>query len=75
VPKDPRGGSEKLFWQSGRRKLREGRLFRTLNFETPDPQASLAVTADDQQPSGDSFLKLSVTPQAQAAAVVVTRAE
>jgi len=55
--------------------LREGRLFRTLNFETPDPQASLAITADDSQPSGDSFLKLSVTPQAQAAAVVVTRAD
>jgi len=55
--------------------LGQGRLFRTLNFETPDPQAALAITADDQQPAGNSFLKLSVTPQAQAAAVVVTRSE
>ena len=55
--------------------LNQGRLFRTLNFKTPDPQASLAVTSDDQQPAGDSFLKLSVTPQAQAAAVVVTRVD
>ncbi len=55
--------------------LNEGQLFRTLNYETPDPQASLAVTSDDQQPAGASFLKLSVTPQAQAAAVVVSRAE
>ncbi|NOY29012.1 MAG: hypothetical protein GXP28_02195 [Planctomycetes bacterium] len=55
--------------------LNQGRLFRTLNFETPDPQAALAITTDDQQPSGDSFLKLSVTPQAQAVAVVVTRGD
>jgi len=55
--------------------LNQGRLFRTLNFETPDPQASLAMTVDDQQPAGDSLLKLSVTPQAQAAAVVVSRVD
>jgi len=55
--------------------MNQGRLFRTLNFETSDPQASLAITADDQQLAGDSFLKLSVTPQAQATAVIVSQVE
>ena len=53
--------------------LRENRLYRTLNFETPDPEAALSVTQTGDVPSGESFLKLSVTPQSQAAAVVVRR--
>ncbi len=55
--------------------LHQGHLFRTLNFETPDPQAPLAVTTSGEHPAGQSFLKLSVTPQAQAAALVVVRAD
>ena len=55
--------------------LHQGRLFRTLNFEVPDPQAPLAVTRDSDHSAGSSFLKLSVTPQAQAAAVVVRQAD
>ena len=51
----------------------ENRLFRTLNFATADPDAQLPVTAQSEVPAGDSFLKLSVTPQSQAAAVVVNR--
>jgi len=51
--------------------LHEQRLFRTLNFETADPQCPLAVAAEDGIPPGNSFLKLSVTPQAQATALVV----
>jgi 3-oxoacyl-[acyl-carrier-protein] synthase II len=51
--------------------LREGRLPRTLNFETADPAATLAVTRDDKTPAGRSFLNLSVTPQGQAAVLVV----
>lgn len=53
--------------------LRENRLYRTLNFEMPDPEAALSVTKSGDVPPGDSFLKLSVTPQSQAAAVVVKR--
>jgi 3-oxoacyl-[acyl-carrier-protein] synthase II len=55
--------------------LGEGRLFRTLNYETTDPDSPLAVTRQDDQPAGDSFLKLGVTPQAQAAAIMVARCE
>ena len=51
--------------------LHEQKLFRTLNFETPDPACPLAVAAEDGLASGGSFLKLSVTPQAQATALVV----
>jgi 3-oxoacyl-[acyl-carrier-protein] synthase II len=54
--------------------LQHGRLFKTLNYEAPDPLGpALAVTTTDALPPGDSFLKLSVTPQAQAAAVVIAR--
>jgi 3-oxoacyl-(acyl-carrier-protein) synthase len=55
--------------------LGEGRLFRTLNYETSDPECALAVTRQDDQPTGNSFLKLGVTPQAQAAAIVVARCD
>ena len=51
--------------------LREGRLPRTLNYETPDPACGLAVTRDDKTPAGRSFLNLSVTPQGQAAVLCV----
>ena len=55
--------------------LGKGQLFRTLNFESPDPACPLAVTQQDDQAAGESFLKLNVTPQAQAAAVVVARCD
>ncbi len=55
--------------------LGQGRLFRTLNYETPDSESVLAVTQQDDLPAGESFLKLSVTPQAQAAAIVVARCD
>jgi 3-oxoacyl-[acyl-carrier-protein] synthase II len=51
--------------------LRESRLPRVLNFQTPDPQCPLAVVADGHTPAGRSFLNLSVTPQGQAAVLVV----
>ena len=53
--------------------LRENKLFRTLNFETSDPEAPLAVTTSGDVSPGESFLKLSVTPQSQAAAIAVRR--
>ena len=52
--------------------LHHDKLFRTLNFATPDPECPLNVTKHCC-PAGGSFLKLSITPQAQAAAVVVRR--
>jgi 3-oxoacyl-[acyl-carrier-protein] synthase II len=50
--------------------LAHGRLFRTLNYETPDPQCELHVSRGDE-PAGDSFVTVNITPQGQAAAVVV----
>lgn len=55
--------------------LGAGRLFRTLNFDSPDPDCPLAVTRQDDVPTGESFLKLSVTPQGQAAALVVAKCD
>jgi 3-oxoacyl-[acyl-carrier-protein] synthase II len=51
--------------------LREGRLPRTLNFETADPACGLAVTRDDKTNPGRTFLNLSVTPQGQAAVLCI----
>ena len=53
--------------------LQHGRLFRTLNYETADPQCPVAVvTAADTSP-GDNVINLNMTPQGQASAVVVKR--
>ncbi len=51
--------------------LREGRLPRVLNYQTPDPACPLVVVADENRPAGGSFLNLSVTPQGQAAVLYV----
>jgi 3-oxoacyl-[acyl-carrier-protein] synthase II len=53
--------------------LGHGRLFRVLNYETPDPECPVAAVRDGQTPAGESFVNLSVTPQGQAAAVLVRR--
>jgi 3-oxoacyl-[acyl-carrier-protein] synthase II len=51
--------------------LRNGRLPRVLNYETPDPACSIAPVQDDATAAGRSFLNLSVTPQGQAAVLFV----
>jgi 3-oxoacyl-[acyl-carrier-protein] synthase II len=51
--------------------LREGKLPRTLNYATPDPNCALNVAATDATSPGRSFLNLSVTPQGQAAVLYV----
>lgn len=53
--------------------LGQSRLFPTLNYETPDPACPVAVVRDVATPSGESFLKVSVTPQGQAGAIVFRR--
>jgi 3-oxoacyl-[acyl-carrier-protein] synthase II len=50
---------------------RESRLPRTLNYATPDPNCTLAVTTTNATPPGRSFLNLSVTPQGQAAVLFI----
>ena len=51
--------------------LNEGRLFRTLNYETPDPECPVHVVARDGEQPGQSFINLNLTPQGQASAIVV----
>ena len=53
--------------------LAHNRLFAILNYETPDPDCPIAAVTNGDALPGDSFLKLSVTPQGQASAVVIRR--
>jgi 3-oxoacyl-[acyl-carrier-protein] synthase II len=49
------------------------RLFRTLNYETPDPDCPVHVVARDGEEPGDSFINLNLTPQGQGSAIAVRR--
>jgi 3-oxoacyl-[acyl-carrier-protein] synthase II len=49
------------------------RLFPVLNHETSDPECPVAVVTDEQTSPGGSVLNLNVTPQGQAAVLVVRR--
>lgn len=53
--------------------MRSGHLFPVLNYQTPDPECPIAVVRDASVPAGASFINLNVTPQGQAAAVLVQR--
>jgi 3-oxoacyl-[acyl-carrier-protein] synthase II len=55
--------------------LDQRRLFRVLNYENPDPQCPVAAVTDESVDPGASFVKVSVTPQGQASAVVLGRYE
>jgi len=55
--------------------LNKGNLFASLNYEHPDPHCPLNLVTDSSQETGECFLKLSITPQSQAAALVVSRCE
>jgi 3-oxoacyl-[acyl-carrier-protein] synthase II len=50
--------------------LKNQRLFKVLNYETPDPKCPLNVCRGEQNP-GTSCLNVNVTPQGQASAVMV----
>jgi 3-oxoacyl-[acyl-carrier-protein] synthase II len=53
--------------------LQQGRLFRTLNYETPDPQCPVNVVTSADASPGENFINLNLTPQGQASAVVVKK--
>lgn len=53
--------------------LQQGRLFRTLNYETPDPECPVRVVTEEQTPPGDVLVNLNFSPQGQASAVVIGR--
>lgn len=51
--------------------LRAKRLFPVLNYETPDPECPVAAVRSADVPAGPSCLNLNITPQGQAAVVIV----
>jgi len=53
--------------------LQHDRLFRVLNYETPDPKCPVTPVTEGCVPPGDSFVAVNVTPQGQAAALLVRR--
>ena len=53
--------------------IQKNQLFPILNYQTPDPECPLAAVRDLQQPAGNSFVNLNVSPQGQASAVVIQR--
>ena len=55
--------------------LRHEHLFSTLNYEQPDTECPINVNTDNTTPAGKSFINLNITPQGQASAVVVCKAE
>lgn len=53
--------------------LKNNALPRILNYSTPDPDCPIAAATETGASPGDSFVTTNVTPQGQAAAVVVGR--
>jgi len=53
--------------------LQHDRLFRTLNYETPDPECPVKVVTCDTATPGEAFINVNSSPQGQASAVVVRR--
>jgi 3-oxoacyl-[acyl-carrier-protein] synthase II len=51
--------------------MQDGRLFRTLNYETPDPECRVNVAVASDVSPGEAFANINVTPQGQAAVVLV----
>ena len=55
--------------------LQKGHLFPTLNYNHPDDQCPVRVITDNDTDAGSSFINLNITPQGQASAVVVKKAQ
>jgi len=53
--------------------LTHNQLFPILNYETPDPACPITAVTDTTTSPGETFINLSTTPQAQAAAVLIRR--
>jgi len=52
--------------------LKHDELFRTLNYEKPDPDCPIRVVRETTAP-GDTFINLNLSPQGQASAIVMRR--
>lgn len=54
--------------------ISKGKLFPTLNYETPDADCPINVVRDHEQSPGESVLNLNYTPQGQASALLAGKA-
>lgn len=53
------------------KSIENGKLFPTLNYETPDPQCPVNVVSEATESPGKTFLNINVTPQGQASSVII----
>ncbi|MDR1141577.1 MAG: hypothetical protein LBL62_07780 [Planctomycetaceae bacterium] len=65
------GGTVELI--AGILALQRELLFPTLNFSTPDSKCPVTPNQENNTPSGQSFIKIAVNPQAQASAILVRK--
>ncbi len=63
------GGSLELI--ASIQAMEEGSLFRTLNFDSPDPDCPINVVTSNDVPAGSSVMNVNVTQQGQASALIV----
>ena len=66
-------GSGALELIAGILSLRHQTLYPVLNFSSADSSCPISVVQDRDIPSGDSFVKLAMSPQSQVSAVLVKR--
>lgn len=71
---DAGAGSGAIELIAGLLALQREKLFPVLNYTHADPACPLNIVRDADHPAGDTFLKLNVTPQGQATALVIRRA-
>ena len=71
---DAGAGAGALELAAGLLALQRGTLFPVLNCVHPDPECGLELVREIDRPAGDAFLKLSVTPQGQASALIIRAA-
>lgn len=55
--------------------LHHGELFPAINYQTPDPDCDLHVVQEGNETAGKCFINVSISPQAQASAVVIRKWE
>ncbi len=55
--------------------LEHNKLFATLNYKTPDPECPVHAVREPGQPAGRCFININVTPQGQAAGLLIRQYE
>jgi 3-oxoacyl-[acyl-carrier-protein] synthase II len=71
---DAGAGSGAIELAAGLLALQRERLFPVMNYQFAAPDCPLNIVRDADHAAGDTFLKINVTPQGQATALVIRRA-